>query len=196
MSEQHVSTEHGDDQKHKPACGGWGMLVLGVLVGAAFGWVFYPNIVMSSKTQPINFSHKAHGEGAGLTCDTCHGFREDGSFSGIPKLEKCAECHESAQTDSPEEAKLIERYIQPKKEIPWLSYAFQPGCVFFSHSAHINMAKLDCAQCHDDKTNSTDTPPVRQFILSGYSQKTMSMEACEDCHAKHHSSNACFVCHK
>lgn len=195
---EHESTEeeHGGHE-HKPA-GGLGLkaLALGFFLAAVGGWLAWPNVVMSSKAQPINFSHVAHGEGAGLSCDSCHTFREDGSFSGIPKLEKCEECHASQQGSDPEEAKLIAQYIQPKKEIPWISYAFQPGCVFFSHAAHVKMAKLACTQCHEDMSKSKSSPPARILLLSGYSERTMSMETCEECHVKKHRSNACFVCHK
>ncbi len=156
MSEEHVSTGHEEHEEsgskqekgHGATGGGWGFFFLGLAVSAALGWIFYPNVVMSSKEQPINFSHKAHTEGAGLTCDGCHSLREDGSFAGIPKLDKCAECHATPQGSNPEEAKLIAKYIQPGKEIPWLKYAFQPGCVFFSHAAHVNIAHMECKQCH------------------------------------------------
>lgn len=196
-NEEHITAEETKHDKAHKSGGGWGFLILGIALGAIVGWVLWPNVVMSSKDQPLNFSHKAHIEGGGMTCDGCHVFREDGSFAGIPKLDKCVECHESAQGSNPEEAKLISDYIGPKKEIPWRSYSFQPGCVFFSHAAHVNMAKLDCKTCHEkDMAASTSSPAVRVYILSGYSEGTMTMEECEDCHAKKHTSNACFVCHK
>ncbi len=196
MSEEHVSTG-GREGGHKQPSGGLGMLAAGFVVAVVVGWLLYPAVVMSSKPQPISFNHKAHGaEGAGLACDGCHTFREDGSFSGIPKLDNCIQCHQSAQGGSPHEAKLIEQYITPNKEIPWLSYSYQPLCVFFSHAAHVKMAQLECTACHEDMSKSTSSPPAKIYRISGYSKNTMSMEACEDCHAKKHTSNACFVCHK
>lgn len=196
MSEEQVST--GEKKgKNKPATGGMGMLAAGFIFALVVGWLLYPAIVMSSKPQPINFNHKVHGEeGAGLTCDSCHAFREDGSFAGVPKLGNCVQCHESAQGENPEEARLIEEYITPGKQIPWRSYAYQPLCVFFSHAAHVKVAHLGCTQCHPDMSKSTSSPPVKVYRISGYSKDTMSMEDCEDCHAKKGTSNACFVCHK
>lgn len=173
------------------------MLAAGFVVAVIVGWLLYPTVVMSSKPQPINFNHKVHGqEGAGLACDACHSYRDDGSFAGIPTLDNCIQCHESPQGDSPDEAKLIEQYVTPRKEIPWLSYSYQPLCVFFSHAAHDKIAHLECTACHEDMSKSTGTPAVKTYRISGYSKDTMSMEKCEDCHAKKGSSNACFVCHK
>lgn len=197
MSEEHVKSGQSQGHNKGHTGGGLGIFVAGVIVAAIVGWLFYPAIVMSSKPQPINFNHKAHGaEGAGLACSDCHAFREDGSFSGIPKLDNCIQCHESQQGDSLAEAKLVEEYITPRKEVPWLSYAYQPLCVFFSHAAHVKVAHLECIECHEDMSQSTSARPVKMYRISAYSKDTMSMEDCEDCHAKKGTSNACFICHK
>ena len=60
---------------------------------------------------------------------------------------KCLECHASPQGNSKEEAefiKLAEKLKKENKNIPWLIYSKQPDHVFFSHAAHIKMAKLEC----------------------------------------------------
>ncbi|MCK4388917.1 MAG: cytochrome c3 family protein [Desulfobacterales bacterium] len=154
----------------------WRFLIPIVLFGVGFvvslfiGWVIFPKIIYCEKHQPIDFSHSVHQEAVDEGCESCHFFREDGSFSGIPKLENCAECHEEAMGENPEEAKLIEKYVEPGKEIPWLTYASQPDCVFFSHAAHIKMAELECAACHGRIGDSDHTRPYQCNILTGYSR--------------------------
>ncbi|MCK4727440.1 MAG: cytochrome C, partial [Desulfobacterales bacterium] len=103
-------------------------------------------------------------------CDGCHYFREDGSFSGIPRLANCLECHEEAVGEHPEEAKLIAEYVEPGKEIPWLIYSSQPDCVYFSHAAHVKMAELDCVTCHGPVGDSDHTRPYQYNIITGYSR--------------------------
>ncbi|MBW2195068.1 MAG: cytochrome C [Deltaproteobacteria bacterium] len=182
----------------------------GFLVFLCIGWGIFPKILYSEKQQPIDFNHQLHVDEMG-DCEACHYFREDGSFSGIPKSENCIECHESAMGEHPEEAKLIDQYIEPGKEIPWLSYARQPDCVFFSHAAHVRMAGLDCMTCHGPIGESEHTRPYQYNRLTKYSRdiwgwniagiKTntwdrMKMDDCAECHEENGTNQACFVCHK
>ena len=131
-----------------------------------------------------------------MACEDCHAFREDGSYAGIPNLENCAECHESPMTESETEARLVTDYVEPGKEIPWISYSRQPDNVFFSHAAHVLKAEMACTECHRDATLETMTPPVRVNRLTGYSNEVMKMHVCEECHAREQVSNACDLCHK
>jgi hypothetical protein len=175
---------------------GWVLFFIG-FIGALFvGWVIFPQLLYSSKEQPLNFNHATHQEKAGLACEDCHQFREDGSYVGIPKLANCIQCHESPMTDSKTEAKLVSDYIQPGKEIPWLSYSREPDNVFFSHAAHVKLAQMACTECHRDATKEKATSPVRVNRLTGYPNQLMKMYVCEDCHAQKHVGNGCDVCHK
>ena len=173
-------------------------LILGFGLALVAGWGIFPSLLYSSQEQPVAFSHVTHLEKAGLVCASCHRQRPDGSFAGLPGLENCAECHSSPLGKSVEEQRLIAEYIQPGKEIPWLSYARQPGHVFFSHAAH---SLESCNTCHQDMSQSTALPVYHENRITGYSREAMTMAACERCHAlpEHTSTTAandCAVCHK
>jgi len=176
------------------------------------GWVVFPQLLYGEKQQPIDFSHKIHQEAVDEGCESCHFFREDGSFSGIPKLENCVQCHEEPQGEHLEEAKLVKEYVEPGKEIPWLVYARQPQCVFFSHAAHVKMGEMECATCHGPVGESDHVRPYQYnrltkysrdiwgWNIAGYKKHTwdrMKMDDCAECHEeKKGHKDACFVCHK
>lgn len=187
-----MSTEN----KQHSARLGWALFLVGFFGALFVGWVIFPQLLYSTKHQPINFNHAVHQEYAGMFCQDCHYFREDGSYAGIPDLWNCRQCHEMPMTDSEAEAKLVSEYIEPGKEIPWISYSRQPDNVFFSHAAHVKMAGMECTQCHRAVDKETTAPPVRINRLTGYPDELMKMYVCEDCHAREHVSNACGVCHK
>jgi hypothetical protein len=173
---------------------------IGIIASLILGWVVFPELIHSKKEQPVQFSHLKHGEEASLTCEDCHSIRNDGSFAGIPPLSKCMECHEMPIGSSKAEADFIKLAVELKKEnknIPWLIYSKQPDHVFFSHAAHIKMAKLECKECHKSVGGKTEKNLSYRFKwISGYAPEMMSMKTCETCHAQKGASNACFVCHK
>ncbi|MFH0810507.1 MAG: menaquinone reductase multiheme cytochrome c subunit QrcA [Pseudomonadota bacterium] len=192
----------------------WLAFLVGFFALQVVGWVIFPALLYGTKTQPLNFSHKAHVENAGVGCEDCHAFREDGTFAGIPNVAKCKECHESAVTESPAEATLISEYIAKNKEIPWLVYARQPDCVFFSHAAHVKLGQMECTICHGDHGKTDQLRPYQYNRITKYSRDiwgkyisgiyafkkhpydSMKMDDCGTCHKEQHVSNACFVCHK
>lgn len=174
--------------------------------------LLFPKLLYSKKEQPFNFDHALHvGETDG--CESCHFYREDGSFSGIPKLESCLECHEEALGDTEDEAIFIEEYVYKEKEVPWLVYARQPDCVFFSHAAHTEgETKYDCVECHGHIGDSNTSRPYEENRLTGYSRDIwgknifgikkhswdrMKMDDCAKCHKKETGHQGyCFQCHK
>ena len=174
-----------------------GRVVLPFLVGfvaaMAFGWLGFPQLVYSTKSQPLNFTHLKHVQDYGMSCDDCHYFRPDGSFSGVPDNASCAECHSFALGSHPDEIKFVEEFYEKGIEVPWLVYQYQPDNVFFSHAAHTDFA---CTTCHPDVGNMNTLPPYFQNRLTGYSKGTMKMKTCERCHAQEGVSNACQICHK
>jgi hypothetical protein len=175
------------------------------------GWVIFPLVLYAEKEQPIDFNHKLHMEELG-ECDSCHFFREDGSFAGVPKLANCTQCHEEAVGTNPEEAKLVHDYVEPGKEIPWLIYSRQPQCVFFSHAAHVKGAEMSCTTCHGPIGESDHMKPYQYNRLTKYSRdiwgmsiagfekhtwSSMKMDDCADCHKKMTGhKGTCFQCHK
>jgi len=210
--------EPDSKQGKRTQIGGWIFLFSGLIGALIVGWIVFPLLLYSEQSQPLNYSHASHGpeSSAGLECEECHFFYKDGTFSGIPKIEKCMECHEDPESplgESPEEARFLTDYIEPGKEIPWLVYSRQPDNVYFPHIAHAKMAKIECGVCHGDLAQR-ESPPVykvnrltRYSIdiwgrnIAGYKKNTwdrMKMDDCAQCHKQKgkENNNACFVCHK
>ena len=174
--------------------------------------LLFPKLLYSKKEQPFNFNHALHVEEAG-DCEACHFYRDDGSFSGIPKMETCLECHaEEPLGITEDEAVFVREYVEKGKEIPWLVYSRQPDCVFFSHAAHTEAAGMDCVTCHGHIGESTSSRPYEENRLTGYSRDIwgknifgikknswdrMKMDDCADCHKEETGHKGyCFQCHK
>lgn len=198
--------------------------IAGLIPSLIIGWILFPMALYSKQPQPVNFSHAIHsnsdigieGDTEQERCLSCHGFREDGTFVGIPALETCMECHddpESPMGEEPEEEKFLKQYVALEKEVPWFSYYRQPDCVYFSHIAHVRMGKQDCRTCHGDHGKSEELPYYKKNRLTGYSINIwgkniagyksntwdrMKMDDCAECHSEQgqEQNNACFVCHK
>lgn len=166
--------------------------LLGFIAALAVGWIVFPSVLFSQKAQPINFSHVAHQDN---DCESCHTFRPDGSYTGIPRIDKCKECHESAQGNTESERILVEDYVAKDKEISWKVYAWQPDNVYFSHAPHKGQG-LECVTCHRDVNKEEKVPVFRENRITGYSISTMGMTECEKCHAQKGASNNCEICHK
>jgi hypothetical protein len=207
-----TSTGHGTAEKGD---GAGGPIILFFIAGLAasliIGWVAFPKLLYSQKRQPIDFNHALHVELVDHGCQTCHYFRADGSFSGIPRLAECAECHMQPNSDDPEEVKFVEEYLRPGREVPWLVYSRQPDCVFFSHAAHVVKGRMECVTCHGPHGESTSLRLYEQNRISGYSRdiwgenisgipshpwEGMKMDRCVRCHAQHGRRDGCIDCHK
>lgn len=185
--------------------------ILGLAVALTIGWWVFPELLMSNKEQPVAFTHATHVEQA--ECADCHYLREDGSFTGIPNLENCLQCHESAIGSTRAEADFVRNYVESGREIPWLVHQKQPDNVFFSHAAH---SMDSCRKCHAEfekdeqlcmachvSLETLDKPgSYKENRISTYSSTTMKMWQCESCHAipahleSTNANNACYTCHK
>jgi hypothetical protein len=193
--------------------------ILGLAASLVLGWVIFPQLLYSSKEQPIQFNHALHNEMVDDSCESCHFFREDGTYSGVPKLAQCIDCHEEVQGESEEEEKFVTQYVEKGREVPWLVYARQPDCVFFSHVAHVQMGKMDCVTCHGPIGESESLKTYQANRITGLSRDIwgeniagfkknswdrMKMDDCSECHQREnvnqHSvqthKGGCFVCHK
>ena len=206
--------------------GGWICFFAGFIGALILGWYVFPMLLYSSQPQPMNFNHALHlnpdvvdgieGETDTERCLYCHEFREDGTFVGIPRLNKCTECHddpESPMGETDAEAAFLKDYVAKGREIPWISYSGQPDCVYFSHIAHVRTGKLNCVTCHGKHAETEVLPEQKANRITGYpigiwgknisGWKTntwdrMKMDDCAECHTQkgHEENNACFVCHK
>lgn len=184
----------------------------GLAVALFIGWIIFPRVLYSHKNQPLDFLHKTHAEKSGLAdCNECHTLREDGKFAGFPSMEKCAGCHTDRVGDSKAEATLVDAYIKPGRETPWLVYSRQPANVWFSHAIHVKRASLACVECHSTYGESDQVRVYQVNRISGYSRdiwghsisrlrraphEGMKMSDCEDCHQRHHLEVGCLGCHQ
>lgn len=82
-----------EERRASKRCGGVLPFFFGFLVTCIIGWAVIPPLFYEKVEQPIRFSHKVHVEGQEMECDSCHYFREDGSYAGFPSNEQCMECH-------------------------------------------------------------------------------------------------------
>jgi len=185
---------------------------LGFVVALLVGWIGFPHVLYLQKRQPVDFRHKTHAEKSGVAeCSECHVIRDDGEFAGIPAMEKCAGCHADKIGESKAEAALVDLYIKPGHETPWLVYAQQPPNVWFSHAIHVKRAGLKCTDCHSNYGESDQVRVYEVNRISGYSRDIwghsisrlhraphdgMKMSDCEDCHRQRHVEVGCLGCHK
>jgi hypothetical protein len=193
--------------------------IFGLVASLVLGWVIFPQLLYSKKNQPIDFNHVLHNELVDDGCESCHFFREDGTYSGVPELAQCIDCHEEVQGESEEEEKFVMQYVAKGREVPWLVYARQPACVFFSHIAHVKMGEMDCVTCHGHIGESESLKVYEENRITGYSRDIwgkniaglkwnswdrMKMDDCSECHQKNNVNQSsvqtqkggCFVCHK
>ncbi|MBU1170635.1 MAG: cytochrome c family protein [Proteobacteria bacterium] len=194
----------------------FGIIVSFFLIGfglsMAVGWIAFPKLLYSEKQQPFDFNHAIHMDLVDEGCESCHLFREDGTYAGVPTLDQCSGCHEDAQSDSPDEEIFVNEYVANQQEVPWLIYSKQPDCVFFSHAVHVKTAEMECAECHGDIGTSESLKVYRENRITGYSQDIwganiaglkkntwdrMKMDDCGSCHLERMGSKGpCFQCHK
>jgi hypothetical protein len=192
--------------------------IIGFAASLIVGWIIFPKLLYSQKEQPVSFNHALHTEEAEENCTSCHYFRADGSFSGIPKLESCKECHDDILGESPNEVKFFTEYVMKNREVPWLVYSKQPDCVFFSHAAHVLAGNMECYTCHGPIGESTESRVYEENRITGYSRDIwgkniagfkknswdrMKMDDCSECHVRENvnqgsvqtEKGGCFVCH-
>jgi hypothetical protein len=137
-------------------------------------------------TQPIVFDHRKHVEENDLECATCHEFFETESFSGLPSAEICSFCHQEPQGESPEELKLVQ-LIEDGTPLDWKPLFRQPPHVFYSHRAHVAVARIECDTCHGT-IGVSDAPPEHV--------EPLSMNECLACHRREGVAIDCTTCHR
>jgi menaquinone reductase, multiheme cytochrome c subunit len=185
---------------------------LGVAIALMAGWMVFPRVLYVRQHQPLDFLHKTHAEKSGITdCADCHAIREDGAFAGLPSTGKCAGCHSDRIGESKAETILVNDYVKPGHETPWLAYSRQPRNVWFPHAVHLKRAKLTCLDCHGDYGESDRVRLYEVNRISGYSRDIwghsmsrlrrtqhdgMKMSDCEDCHREHNVEVGCLGCHQ
>jgi len=161
-------------------------VILGFAVFLVLGLLLWPRLSRPAIVQPIQFNHALHVD-AGLECVDCHPGVELARGPRLPRNEICADCHEEALTDSPEEARLI-AYLSSGEQVPWAPLFRKASHVFFPHRRHVVVAGLECSNCHADMGQRTSPPSSPPMWLK--------MQDCLDCHTANEVPNDCTRCHR
>ncbi len=161
----------------------FGIFVL--LVGSLVAFRWYEFFAAPVK-QPLAFNHKVHTEL--LKCEECHTGVRNSAYAGLPDIKICMGCHSGDPlSKSPEELKLLNA-IKNKQGIAWIRLFRNPVHVYFSHSRHVSVGKLECEKCHGDMGKMVK-PPGTALVKLG-------MSDCMACHDKHNVDRSCVICHK
>ena len=153
-------------------------------------------------SQPIAFDHSVHAGNAEINCVYCHNSAEKSKHAGIPSVNVCMNCHkdihEGKKTGPDEIAKVHAaagfdpdkmQYTGEGSPIVWNKVHNLPDHVYFNHSQHVAVGKLDCAQCHGDVKNITTGKVATREELNAveensikFEKPTLTMGWCLDCH--------------
>jgi mono/diheme cytochrome c family protein len=138
--------------------------------------------------QPIKFSHKLHAGDNEIACQYCHNSVEKSRHAGIPTVNVCMNCHKGIQSGPQyKETEIAKIYVaagfDPKagtyddsKQNPlkWIKVHNLPDHVYFNHSQHVVVGKIECTTCHGD---------VKSMTVA--EQKApLTMKWCIECHRK------------
>ncbi|MBL7902723.1 MAG: c-type cytochrome [Bacteroidia bacterium] len=138
--------------------------------------------------QPIKFSHKLHAGDNEIACQYCHSSVEKSRHAGIPSVNICMNCHKGIQKGpqygETEIAKIYQAagfdpssgsYDQSKQNpLKWIKVHNLPDHVYFNHSQHVVVGKIECATCHGDLKTMTVAEQ----------KAPLTMRWCVDCHRK------------
>lgn len=148
-------------------------------------------------TQPIFFSHRVHAGINQINCLYCHAGAEKSKQAMIPSPNICMNCHKAIDgygggltltsydgkdiNGTVEIQKLYKyagwdgttrKYIHPATPIQWVKIHNLPDFVYFNHSQHVVVGKVQCQTCHGP---ITEEDQVYQFA-------DLSMGWCVNCH--------------
>lgn len=158
--------------------------------------------------QPIAFSHKIHAGDNEIDCQYCHNAASKSKTAGIPTVNVCMNCHKgineatSGEKGTKEIAKIHaaagydvdkRQYTGKTSPIKWVKVHNMPDHVYFNHSQHVAVGKIECENCHGDvktyttgKVSGTETinnitlPDNRKIIK--LSRPLLTMGWCIECH--------------
>ena len=156
------------------------IMVFVILIGVILGG-------NQENRQPISYNHKLHTEEVGLTCQDCHLNVETHRRASIPNIEVCGDCHDDAEAENKEEAKVGD-YVSRNAKIPWIQIHEVPDHAYFSHRRHVLLGKIDCKACHGDVAK-LETPFAEPYLST-------DMDWCMDCHEQRAVTTDCNTCHR
>jgi mono/diheme cytochrome c family protein len=138
--------------------------------------------------QPIKFSHKLHAGDNEIACQYCHSSVEKSRHAGIPSVNICMNCHKGIQSGPQYKEKEIAKiyaaagfdpksgkYDESKQNpLQWIKVHNLPDHVYFNHSQHVVVGKIECTTCHGN---------VKEMTVA--EQKSpLTMKWCIECHRK------------
>jgi len=163
----------------------------------AYGWMMQIGIDQGyMPVQPIHYSHKIHSGANQIDCQYCHSSVRSSKHSGIPSLNVCMNCHENIAEYNGEEdlekgytkdfytneiKKLYKAvgwdeqsrtYTGDTEPVKWVRIHNLPDFVYFNHSQHVNVAGIDCKECHG---------PIEEMEIV-YQHSSLTMGWCISCH--------------
>jgi hypothetical protein len=146
--------------------------------------------------QPIFYSHKVHAGTNQISCLYCHGGAQESKHANIPSVNVCMNCHmaineykgealytaEGEEVNGTNEIKKLYKYAgyeegkpwdaTKAKPVEWVKIHSLPDHVYFNHSQHVAVGKVQCQTCHGEITKMNE---VYQFA-------DLSMGWCINCH--------------
>ena len=163
----------------------------------AYGWLMQVGIDQGyMPIQPIHYSHKIHSGDNQIDCQYCHSSARVSKHSGIPSLNVCMNCHQNIAEYYGEEdlekgytkefytneiKKLYKAvgwdeerriYTGETEPVKWVRIHNLPDHVYFNHSQHVNVAGIECQECHG---------PVEEMEIA-YQYSPLTMGWCINCH--------------
>jgi Cytochrome c7 and related cytochrome c/Cytochrome c len=146
--------------------------------------------------QPIYYSHKVHAGDNQISCLYCHGGAQDSKHASIPSVNVCMNCHmavkdyggkpltreDGTNVNANAEIQTLysyagwnpttKTYDRPGKPIEWVKIHNLPDLVYFNHSQHVKVGRIQCQTCHGEIQKMNQ---VKQFA-------DLSMGWCVNCH--------------
>ncbi len=165
-----------------------GLLLLVVVVYAAYWFKNAFHDRGYAPEQYIAFSHEKHAGEMKIDCTFCHFNALRGKHAGVPPMSVCLGCHRNVEVKDPvdqaEIAKLLkvaddgtytdaDGVIHDGGVVHWARVHRLPDHVYFNHQWH-QRAGVACQTCHGPVQ---EMGRVRQFA-------TLTMSWCLECHRK------------
>lgn len=148
--------------------------------------------------QPIFYSHKVHAGINQVSCLYCHGNAWDSKHATVPSLNVCMNCHaaineyskgpklyreDGSEVDGTAEIAKLYKHVgydaktgkydtNAASPVEWTKIHNLPDHVYFNHSQHIRVGKVQCQTCHGPIQEMDE---VKQF-------SALSMGWCINCH--------------
>ncbi len=158
--------------------------------------------------QPIWFSHSIHNCQNEIDCQYCHSSASKSKHAGIPSVNVCMNCHKGVKkgaiTGDKEISKIYDaigfdptsgtyKENYQEKPIVWNKVHNLPDHVYFNHSQHVTVGKIDCKNCHGPQNLYTvgHLPTAQEINMQEDVEGLIKLEKdpftmgwCLECHNK------------